>query len=484
MSDSVVLTPFSEVAPESMHWLWPGRIPLGKLTLLAGDPGLGKSFLTLDLAARLSRAHDLPDARNPFGVPVRSVILSAEDDPADTIRPRLDSMGADPSMIYAVRGVRYGPRGERMPRLDRDLYLIEQAIKRFPGVRLIVVDPISAYLGDADANSNAEVRTLLGAMAAIASANKIAIVLVTHLNKSQQTRTMYRAMGSLAFTAAARVVLAVVKDTVDPDRRILAPVKANVAARTDALAYRLTDGRVAYEPATITTTIEDLERPIEPEELGESRDATTWLRNALAEGAVDAKTLRENAERDGVSWRTLQRVKEALGVRAIKESFKGAWRWSLPGTPTRDGIPEEERPDMVGSVRPHHTDENGEPVFTTSQLAQAVTVGVVKREHMLVAAQLVALDEELTRKEEAEQREPAPADVNQAAGNSREELPEPTPVTSIVTPTPTHQPTPEPTPEPPPESPSESAPASAPERPNFACLADEIRWEYANGLRR
>lgn len=480
MSDSVVLTPFSEVAPESMHWLWPGRIPLGKLTLLAGDPGLGKSFLTLDLAARLSRAHDLPDARNPFGVPVRSVILSAEDDPADTIRPRLDSMGADPSMIYAVRGVRYGPRGERMPRLDRDLYLIEQAIKRFPGVRLIVVDPISAYLGDADANSNAEVRTLLGAMAAIASTNKIAIVLVTHLNKSQQTRTMYRAMGSLAFTAAARVVLAVVKDTVDPDRRILAPVKANVAARTDALAYRLTDGRVAFEPATIATTIEDLERPIEPEELGESRDATTWLRNALAEGAVDAKTLRENAERDGVSWRTLQRVKEALGVRAIKESFKGAWRWSLPGTPTRDGIPEEELPDMVGSVRPHHTDENGEPVFTTSQLAQAVTVGVVKREHTLVAAQLVALDEELTRKEQAEQRKRAPADVDLAESNSREEPPEPTP----VTPPDASVETPVSEPESNPQSPSESAPASGPERPSFASMADQIRWEHANGLRR
>jgi putative DNA primase/helicase len=172
----VVLRCFSEIAPKPLSWLWPGRIPLGKLTLLIGDPGLGKSLLTADIASRVTRGISFPDRAicESGGV----VFLSAEDDAADTIRPRLDAAGAEVSRVHTLEAVRVqltdGSTSEKVFSLETDIAHLESAFERLPGIRLIVIDPLSAYLGATDSHSNGEIRGLLTPLAAMSARRQVA----------------------------------------------------------------------------------------------------------------------------------------------------------------------------------------------------------------------------------------------------------------------------------------------------------------------
>jgi RecA-family ATPase len=159
-------TLLSEVEPEQVEWLWPGRLPLGKLAVLDGDPGLGKSVVTLDVAARLSVGLELPDGQpcEPAGV----VLLSAEDGLRDTIRPRLDAAGADSERIFALSTVVEAKGGERMISLTKDLTVIERAIERVEA-GLVVVDPLTAFLSEkTDSHKDQDVRRALAPLAALA----------------------------------------------------------------------------------------------------------------------------------------------------------------------------------------------------------------------------------------------------------------------------------------------------------------------------
>ncbi|HTH17370.1 MAG TPA: AAA family ATPase, partial [Magnetospirillum sp.] len=211
-----ILISMADVQSRPIEWLWPGRIARGKVTLIAGDPGLGKSFLTLDLAARVSRGSpwpDVPDASAPLG---GVVLLSAEDDAEDTIRPRLDAAGADVHCIKLLHAVRHNYREnqkEALFSLATDLPALEAAILAVPDCRLVVIDPITAYLGDTDSHKNAEIRGLIAPLAALAAKHGVAIVCVTHLNKSGSGPAIYRSIGSIAFVAAARAAWAVIKDS-------------------------------------------------------------------------------------------------------------------------------------------------------------------------------------------------------------------------------------------------------------------------------
>jgi len=253
-----VLVWMANVKPEPVRWLWPSRIALGKLTLLVGDPKVGKSFITLDLAARVSRGDGWPDCPACTSAPGGVVLLSAEDDLGDTIRPRLDAAGADVSRIKALVAAKrfdFKAGGERQCFFDlsEDLAAMEQAILDVPDCRLVVIDPITAYLGAADSHKNAEIRGLLAPLSEIASRRRVAIVAVTHLRKGEG-RAMYRAIGSIAFTAAARAVFSVSKDKDDPtgQRRLVLPVGNNLGNDTTGLAYRLDPTESAKTSAKIT----------------------------------------------------------------------------------------------------------------------------------------------------------------------------------------------------------------------------------------
>ncbi len=333
-----------DVEREQLEWLWPGRIPLGKLTLLAGDPGLGKSFVTLDVAARVSRGEPWPDMpllkQSPAGV----VLFNAEDDLADTIAPRLDRADADDANIVAVEGLAEAGRRRHFS-LEADLPRLEEVIDETPGTRLIVIDPISAYTGKVDSHKNADVRGLLAPLAELAGRHRVAVVAVTHLSKSGGAKAVYRAMGSLAFAAASRAVWAVAKDQDDPERRLFLPGKLNLARDPDGLAYRIIDGRVVWETEPVRmhadeAFAEELKTASDKSTRGaERREVVAWLRDALAEGRLPSKEVIADARENGFSERTLRRAFKEIDGRSKKDG--GKWYWSLTDQHGNQGCQEE-----------------------------------------------------------------------------------------------------------------------------------------------
>jgi AAA domain len=285
-----VVTRLDDVVAREVEWLWPGRVALGAVTLLAGDPGLGKSFLTLDMAARVSTGADWPDetrqgdrergrqgdrergrqgdsisdpalslspclqvspscqpkrdATSSSPMPVSRApgsVISAEDDPATTIRPRFEALGGAIEQIFtfdAVEGRDESKKYTRPFELGRDMELLADAIEERKNCRLLIVDPVSAFLGRANENANAEVRRILSPLAELAAKYNLAVVLVSHLRK-EEGAAMYRALGSVAFVAAARAAWMVVRDPRCRERRLLVPVKNNLAVDVGALAFTI-----------------------------------------------------------------------------------------------------------------------------------------------------------------------------------------------------------------------------------------------------
>jgi len=243
-SASAVLSRVSDISPKKISWLWPGRIPLGKLTLLAGDPGLGKSFVTLDIAARVTRGDSWPDDPNPCE-PGSVIILSAEDDTADTIRPRLEAAGARLEKVHILDAVRRSkPNGEISLQhfsLETDLEALRSAAVLLDDLRLVILDPISAYFGSVDSHTNARVRSVLSPLIEGAASLSFAVVAVDHLSKSNR-QAIYRPNGSIAFTAAARAVWLFAKNPDDPTQRLMLPAKLNLAPDQSGLSYKLVEG--------------------------------------------------------------------------------------------------------------------------------------------------------------------------------------------------------------------------------------------------
>jgi putative DNA primase/helicase len=332
----------ADVAPEPVRWLWPGRIALGKLSLLAGQPGLGKSFLSLDMAARVSRGDGWPcdgGAAEPGGV----VLLSAEDDVADTIVPRLIAARADRSRIHTMRALYQplpglGVAAEKpVPfSLIEHIPQLEQLIRRAAPCRLVIIDPVSAFLGCTDSHNNSEVRGVLAPLAEMAARHRVAVVAVTHLNKGQGS-ALDRVIGSIVFTAAARAAYVVTRDEDDPARRLMLPVKNNLGCDESGFAYRL-EGEptphVEWEPGLVVMSADEAvglgvcPRGPQPDA---RHDAEAWLLDFLAAGPRPATVIYESAARDGHTKDTIRRAKAVLGILAAKDGYQGAWTWTLPG---------------------------------------------------------------------------------------------------------------------------------------------------------
>ena len=215
-----------------------------------------------------------------------------------------------------------------------DLPALEQAIERLRDCRLVVIDPVTAYLGDRhDSHKAADVRGLLAPLGELAARHRVAVVAVSHLNKGNGA-AMYRTMGSLAFVAAARAAWCVSRDRENPERRLFLPIKNNLGSDLTGLAYALVDGMVAWERDPVTVTADEALR-VEPERRGPAPDdrneAAEFLSAALADGPRPAKELTDEArEAHGISRATLHRAKRELRVRAYRPSVPGPWWWCLP----------------------------------------------------------------------------------------------------------------------------------------------------------
>ena len=332
-------TLLSEVEPERVQWLWPGRLPLGKLAVLDGDPGLGKSAVTLDLAARVSAGLELPDGEwcGPAGV----VLLSAEDGLADTIRPRLDASRADTERIVALSTVVEGGKAERTISLTQDLNVIERAIE-YVGAALVVVDPLMAFLSaKTDSHKDQDVRRALAPLAALAERTRAAMLIVRHLNKAAGGNTLYRGGGSIGIIGAVRSGLVVAKDPEDPERRILAANKHNLSRAAPSLVFRVETAsngaaRVAWGGTSSLSAGDILREPADPEQRSALSEAKDFLLKELADGRVAAELVEKDADAAGISKRTLKRAKRALGVGSDKES-DGSWSWLPPNEEAEGG---------------------------------------------------------------------------------------------------------------------------------------------------
>lgn len=326
----------STVTPKPVAWLWPGWIALGKLAIIDGDPGLGKSLATLDIAARVSTGRAMPgDCRGELhGVPAGVVLLTAEDDPADTLRPRLDAARADVTRIVALSGVKTA-EGERMPRLS-DLDAIADAIRDVEA-RLVIIDPVMAYLGG-DAHRDNEVRQSLSPVAQLLAEHGVAGLVVRHLNKGGGSHAVYRGGGSIAIIGAARTAMLVARDPDDEHARVLAPTKSNLAELPDSMGYRVvasgTVARVEWTGTSAHTAgallaADSVERP-EPSALEE---CVEWLRGELAEGPRPVTEIKSAARAAGHAWGTVRRAQAEIGAKARRENAAdgsrgtGLWVW-------------------------------------------------------------------------------------------------------------------------------------------------------------
>lgn len=330
----------SDVESTNLEWIWPGRIPLGKISLFAGDPGLGKSFITVDISARISRGAVWPDDSSIESPPGSVMMFNSEDDVADTIRPRLNAAGADCDKVFFIQHIesvdtRTKEKKFRPFSLELDLPFLEQWLKDTPDARLITIDPISAYCGSTDSHKNAEVRAMLAPLAALAAKYGVAIVCVTHLSKGSGGKAVYRAMGSLAFAAAARAVWQICRDIDDENRRLMLPAKMNLCPEPNGMAYKIVDGCIHWEASPVEMTADDfLQR--EAAQATESQssksvrnEAAEWLRQALADGEKPAKELLEDAKENGHTEKTIRRAFKEMGGKPRKSGFSKGWVWSL-----------------------------------------------------------------------------------------------------------------------------------------------------------
>lgn len=345
----------SDVKHEPVSWLWPGRIARGKVTLLAGDPGLGKSFVTCDIAARCTlpggSGGDWPDATTPLQAPGDVLFLNAEDDWGDTIRPRLEAAGADLSRVHLVEGVDR-PSGKRldMVTLDRDIDAIKRALKQCARPRLVVIDPISAFMGGADANSNAEVRAVLADLSRMAAITGSAVLCVTHLNKSgmnqQQGKIVYRTMGSLAFTAAARMVWYVCALHGDQRVRAMTLVKSNLKTDAKGASFQIEDGKVNWLETNLAMTADQADNwkmPDTDDQASSTREAVDFLRSLLKDNndAIEAGRAIKLALEAGISMASIKRAKKLARIVARRSSSGGPerpWLWAVakPGEDVKD----------------------------------------------------------------------------------------------------------------------------------------------------
>jgi hypothetical protein len=311
---------------------------MGKLTVFAGDPGVGKSAVSLDVVARVTTNRPFSDGTLPKAG--EAIILSAEDDTADTLRPRLDAAGADVSKVHIIKAVgetnAAGESLEYVFNLTQDLSLLGKALTDCPGVRLIVIDPLSAYLGNTDSYRNASMRGVLAPLAKLASDHAVAVVGIDHLTKAEK-KAIYRVSGSIATVAASRSAWVFAKDKTEESRRLMLPLKNNLAGDQEGLAYRIeevqlpTDHgtiptiRVGWEEGPVNRNVEEVLSETPEKDDSALAGTIDWLKANLVE-PKEVSVLIAQAKGDGRSWSTVKRAKEKLGVESKKVADHWVWQ--------------------------------------------------------------------------------------------------------------------------------------------------------------
>jgi len=317
------------VKAEKIDWLWDNRIPIGRLTLLDGDPGSGKSFLSLEIASRVSKGEALPfggKKRSPANV----LLMSCEDGYSDTVRPRLDRLGADVSRI----AIPNPQKGLSTTMLNASF--IEQAVREL-GPSLVVIDPIVAFAGRKNTDKANDVRELLSPLMSIAERFALACLVIRHFTKQVDAKAIYRGGGSVDFMAACRCAFIIVESEDEPNMRVLAQVKNSIGSKSPSVSFSIDEngfrwgGHVAANADELLASNRTDNRQREKVQL---EAAEQFLRETLSSGPMPSNSVKAKAEAARISNRTLWRAKETLRIKATKErgSLDGEWLWRLPAT--------------------------------------------------------------------------------------------------------------------------------------------------------
>ena len=307
----------SEVQSQEIEWLWYPFIPYGKLTIIQGDPGDGKTTMVLNLAAKLSKGEAL-DENMKVTEPVNVIYQTAEDGLADTVKPRLELAGADCERIIVI-----DESDKSLSMVDERL---EEAIVR-TGARLLILDPIQAYLGGGmDMNRANEARDMTKKLGALAEKTKCAIILIGHMNKASGNKAAYRGMGSIDFFAVARSVLLVGRVEGESNTRAVVQIKNNLAAFGHPKAFALSEDGVKWL-GDYEITVDEVLGGIKPK-ANKMEQAKQMLRElAETQSAVLSNEIFDRANELGISKRTLENAKKELGVQTRK--INNAWYWEL-----------------------------------------------------------------------------------------------------------------------------------------------------------
>lgn len=307
----------SEVQSQEVEWLWYPFIPYGKLTIIQGDPGDGKTTLVLNIAAKLSKGEAL-DNNMKLTEPVNVIYQTAEDGLSDTVKPRLELAGADCEKISVI-----DESSKSLSMVDERL---EEAIVR-TGARVLILDPIQAYLGGGmDMNRANEARDMTKRLGALAEKYKCAILLIGHMNKAAGNKAAYRGMGSIDFFAVARSVLLVGRVEGEPNIRAVVQIKNNLAVFGHPKAFALSEEGFQWL-GDYEITADEVLGGIVPK-ANKLEQAKQMIRD-LAEtaGSIQSREIFDEARELGISKRTLENAKKELGIRAKK--INNSWYWEL-----------------------------------------------------------------------------------------------------------------------------------------------------------
>lgn len=311
----------SQIEAREIDWLWHPYIPRSALSIMEGDPDVGKSYLAMHLAALVTVGGKLPDGTTMERG--RVLYITSEDDAGITLRPRIEAMGGNVARVRVLEGL--------LNFNEEGLELIREEMDAKPA-DLVVVDTLFSFLPDGvDLSKPSAVRAQLHALEHVLKPYECAVLLIRHWTKGSKGKAIYRGGGLIDFIGVARTAMAVARHPADPDLRVFAQVKNNIGPRADSLVFQLVkrgkDRPVVEWKGKTDLTADDLEGVVGVPEKP-INEAETFLRKQLQGGAKPAVDVLRAAERYSFSQRTIERAKKALGVKSQKQ--KDGWMWSLP----------------------------------------------------------------------------------------------------------------------------------------------------------
>ena len=340
--DDLVLVNLGSVKSEPVEWVWRDRVPAGMVVVLAGDPDLGKSTIAIHMAAAITSGRDWADGA-PAPQVGRVIWLSAEDDTSRVLVPKLTAAGAWMNMIDVLEAVRDSDEVLRPFSFDRDLVKLERHLDRRRDVKLIVVDPITAYLGKANQNSVQDLRPILSQLKSLCERRGVTVLAISHFNKTVGGNPMYRVTGSMALTAGARTVWIVCQHPEDTQRTLFLCAKMNVAPKPKGLEYRIEGNPpvIQWMPDGVDLSADAALNAADSKEILDSNPAVRWLKERLKDGPVPSNIVYRDGGKRGFKRPRLRSAAKLLGIKPEKAGFDSGWAWSLKSA-AAEGIEDPE----------------------------------------------------------------------------------------------------------------------------------------------